>query len=305
MRPCTHSYITFKAIEYLKVFKPDSCLLKILIPNQKDIFKYSGILPDMLGDCRRGHVFKMDHKPELLGLPYIKDKYKVGHDLLAGYFKDKKYTLALIKDSNVLNLPYKSNDKNGGKLPDRVEAIASNLIYGFRNGYYNDVKSIARFLFILSHYIADAHMPLHCDLRDKEIDGRRRLNRDIHLFIENFWESHIPNIDDLAGHNLTSNNIWLEKPYFNLNKLKPLGLNDTENIRREMIYISRISYAVSREYIKNDYRNIDELFDDIGRENFSILTDYLFTDAIQEVASIWNNTAQHFLAPTKTPFQIH
>lgn len=80
-----------------------------------------------------------------------------------------------------------------GNLCDRCEALAEGLIDSFKILYSEHYGSpitpscnhIAMRFFILSHYIADAHMPLHCD------DRSFKNKNEVHGFIEEQWDDEV------------------------------------------------------------------------------------------------------------------
>ena len=76
-------------------------------------------------------------------------------------------------------------------LPDRCESIAHSVIDHLKMQESEDKGSpvaptdnqIALLLFMLSHYVADGHMPLHCD--------SRRFSDGVHDSMEGRWEKLI------------------------------------------------------------------------------------------------------------------
>ena len=77
-----------------------------------------------------------------------------------------------------------------GDLCDRCEAMAHTIVDNFKiltredkgNPLSPSANHMAMRFFILSHYIADAHMPLHCDARS--------LSK-IHADVEKQWENYV------------------------------------------------------------------------------------------------------------------
>ena len=59
--------------------------------------------------------------------------------------------------------------KFGGGLPYRVDHIVQDIINMYKLRNWNDRYTMKQILYkylLISHYIADAHVPMHCDLRD-------------------------------------------------------------------------------------------------------------------------------------------
>ena len=93
--------------------------------------------------------------------------------------------------SDLYGKPYRLDASHN--ICDRCEAFTESLIDSFKiltmeNGGSPIVPSnnhIAMRFFILSHYIADCHMPLHCDGRSFANDN------DVHAFIEEEWDKQV------------------------------------------------------------------------------------------------------------------
>ncbi len=59
--------------------------------------------------------------------------------------------------------------KYAGGLPYRIDHIAQNIMGMAKLREYNDQFTLRQMVYqylLLSHYLADAHVPMHCDLRD-------------------------------------------------------------------------------------------------------------------------------------------
>ena len=77
-----------------------------------------------------------------------------------------------------------------GNLCDRCDAMAHTIVDNFKIQYREEKGNpispssthMAMRFFIMSHYIADAHMPLHCDARSLA---------DIHTAVEKQWENGV------------------------------------------------------------------------------------------------------------------
>lgn len=78
-------------------------------------------------------------------------------------------------------------------LPDRCEAIAQSVIDNLKMQESEEKGSpiaptdnhVATLLFMLSHYVADAHVPFHCDSRQFS-EGRN-----VHAKLEKVWDDEI------------------------------------------------------------------------------------------------------------------
>ena len=313
-------------------------------------------LPDILiRDMSYGHISKMDSDdkfvPNITSAPWRKVTYSE--------LKKKTYGKRLclenyLKDSKELRKPYWTTERSG-HLPDRVIAINHSIIDMLKMGdfpiafYLKKKKSkayrsedlskqtikslslspnfsarqIALTFFIVSHYVCDAYMPLHCDLRDMsarkvEEEGReRRLPRPLHPGIEAVWEESFPDKEVLTIHDYTPESIEsvtssmpkgslieidrVDSPYALSTRLPSNMPNEWD----EMVNICRISYAVSRKWIPQSFEEIQDLigkdkckakatplkYDDITRiideKDFKDVTNRIFHDAVESVARIW------------------
>jgi hypothetical protein len=121
-------------------------------------------------------------------------KYSPDESSSTKEFKVLPKTLQLYQyglKSDLYGTPYYLDTSHN--ICDRCEAFTESLIDSFKiltmeNGGSPIVPSnnhIAMRFFILSHYIADCHMPLHCDARSFANDN------DVHAFIEEEWDKQV------------------------------------------------------------------------------------------------------------------
>ena len=210
----------------------------------------------------------------------------------------------MVKKSSLYGKPYAGGI---GNCADRCESISHSIVDNFKMLQREDrgcpitttSNHIAMRFFILSHYIADCHMPLHCDIRPFS-DGR-----DIHGAIEKKWEEHVN-----KSYKIDKDN---NRFYYDPNGY-PLHLNptpfvqtveedvatrkyvhswggDNENTWDFMSAVSQYSYLFSYYLIPENFKNtqsMDEFmdqtewghdFDKYGKMNFG--------DAIDSIARIW------------------
>ena len=191
-------------------------------------------------------------------------------------------------------------------------------------------RQIALTFFILSHYICDAHMPLHCDLRDfkaKTADGKteRRLPDSLHGGVEAVWEDFFPDKKVLTIHDYTTESITEVTSNFPKNsiiELDTLGsryafskeiVSSIPDEWEEMVNICRISYAVSRKWIPQKFKEIEaavgtskckdkapewkykDIAKIISEDDFKDVTNRVFHDSVESVARIWCKAWNIFL----------
>jgi hypothetical protein len=185
MKAYTHAWIAFKAIERLER----------TIPPADRNWKYADGLINWF-KCHKDGVIDGAWYPDWI----IKDTGN-GHGLKftpgaseGGMFGTLPAVMQIYKmrrKSTVFGKAYSMDPHDN--LPQRCEALAHSVIDNLKIQRTENRGSpvsptdnhIALILFMLSHYVADAHMPLHCDHRPFS-DGK-----DIHGAIEELWELEV------------------------------------------------------------------------------------------------------------------
>ncbi len=172
----THIYLAAKAIEftnegvsntrdaqgdYLTSGKKSSTRLKakqrqrLLDMYKRYIIEASWAPDDILRDNQPFHIFKLFTDEDFPGHGLTdKQQYTIDHDI---YYKLSG------EDDAVVYYKY------AGGLPFRVDHIAQTIIEMSKLRNYNDrftMRQIVYQLLLLSHYVVDGHVPMHCDLRD-------------------------------------------------------------------------------------------------------------------------------------------
>ncbi|MEG1555971.1 MAG: hypothetical protein RR356_04515, partial [Bacteroidales bacterium] len=201
-----------------------------------------------------------------------------------------------------------------GNLADRCESISHSIIDNFKMLHTEGKGSpitpsnhhISTLFFMLSHYIADAHMPLHCDYRGFSNGDN------IHGFIESQWDYKIK-----KGYKIDIGN---SRFYYDSNGY-PLRINEDkwideleqELISREFIYnwgtgngntwdymsaVTQYSYLMSYLMIPAQYNetNLDQkLFKNLDTwQKFDQHSQDIFVDAIDSIARIWLHVWNHY-----------
>ena len=198
MKHNTHIYIAAKAIELTtesvsNLLGPDGNLFtddstkktrerldakkrqRILRHYQHLTTEASWAPDDILKDNHPYHVFKLFAKDEFQDIPdkFTKSKYEHKGDSFYKY--------------------------NGG-LPYRIDHLANEIIDMFKLRDYNDQYSQRQIMYkylLISHYVVDAHVPMHCDHRDDPPEGdETKLNgkymkKTAHSSLEDLWEQAV------------------------------------------------------------------------------------------------------------------
>ena len=340
MKQRAHAWSALRALKLLDDSNKTPELVELLSYYLSDVWEGSWLPDTLIVDMRYGHIYKMDSDPRMLGADITKEEWlKLPYKQLKSKLKGNRLLLEYVKDAPELNSPYKSHPAKGGHLPNRVIALSQTVgdmlkmsdyplsFYAKKeksSAYHKDLsaqsvkdlslspnfsaRQIALTLFMLSHYICDAHMPLHCDLRDYggDRDKTRRLPKKLHPSIEEEWEENFPEKEVLILHEYKKQSVdeavktLPEKSIIKIDEQKEYRLdnkipNITQDEWQEMVCVCRVSYTVSRQWIKEPYKDVKDLIQGIGEAEFARVTNYIFHDTVQAIASIWHKAWCKFI----------
>jgi hypothetical protein len=296
MKQYTHAWLAFMAIKRLEesnisaTYNPHS-LIK-WFKNHRDFVLQGAWYPDaIIKDMATSHVLK--YKPDgnlkddnFRKLPGEYHLFNIGK---TSQFFQKGYTI------------------ESGNLPDRCEAIAHSIVDNLKMQESEDKGSpisptdnhVATLFFMLSHYIADAHMPLHCDVRSfSEKDN-------VHAHMEKEWDDVIRQcygIDydnerffyDPSGYPLkkTSHTMvdWLEQEIIKRPFTASWG-GENDNTWDFMSAITQYSFLMSYKMIPPDYdeNNLDwNTFKTLKTGySFDDYSKFILIDSIDSIAKVW------------------
>ncbi len=300
MKKYTHAWLAMmamKRIEKSAVPEDKKSDAKALIKWFKDYrdFVISGAwYPDsVFKDMSSSHIVK-----------YEEDKTKD-----SSYFRRMPETLGLYQMGLASDKFGKAFKITKGNLCDRVESFAESLIDSFKildseasgEPIVPSCNHIAMRFFILSHYIADCHMPLHCD-------GRSFANSNaVHGFIEEQWdemvrESYLIDEDnnrffyDPEGYPLKSETVHpvieaVEKELVDREFVWPWG-TDCKNTWDYMSGISQYSFLMASRLVPEDRKpkDITPAYykkTDAYKEHFDEYTTIILNDAVESIAKVW------------------
>lgn len=190
-----------------------------------------------------------------------------------------------------------------GNLCDRCDAMAHTIVDNFKIQYREEKGNpispssthMAMRFFIMSHYIADAHMPLHCDARSLGT---------IHTAVESQWESAVkksyiidednerffydPNGYPLKADKMKSLTTLVEEKILSRPFVYNWG-NSDYSTWDYMSAVTEYSYLLAYEMFPRD-------FEDMGwtaykktpaAARFEEYSSKLMTDAIDSIARAW------------------
>jgi len=303
MKKYTHAWLAFMAIKRLEdtsISGADRKYADSLInwfKSHKDCVVQGAWYPDaVIQDMATSHVLKItpsnDSAVKFKTLPATYMNYQLG------------------KDSPVRNMSF--TIEKGNNLPDRCDAIAHSVIDHLKLQEHEEKGSpvspsdnqLALLLFMLSHYVADAHMPLHCDSR------RFSEGINLHGYIEGKWEDMIElyyRIDrdnerffyDPSGYPLKE--LSREQQYQSSLLKKVSDMLDerkfliswgggNQNVWDFMSAIGEHSYLLSYCFIPQQYTHTDVTLDNwqsLGSISFEDYSAAVLSDSIDSIARIW------------------
>jgi hypothetical protein len=208
-----------------------------------------------------------------------------------------------------------------GNLPDRCEALAHCIVDNLKMQESEDKGSpisptdnhIATLFFMLSHYIADAHMPLHCDARSfSEKD-------DIHAHIEKVWDERIQKcfkIDfdnqrffyDPDGYPLKYGNdavVEFVEKEIGCRPFSPEWGPDNNNTWDFMAAITQYSYLTAYKMIPAEYDECKlnwKTFTTLDTGNsFDEYSQFILIDSIDSIAKVWLRVWNKYTTWLKKP----
>jgi len=197
-------------------------------------------------------------------------------------------------------------------LPDRCESIAHSVIDHLKMQESEDKGSpvsptdnqIALLLFMLSHYVADAHMPFHCDSR------RFSEGVDLHGHMEGEWDDTIrryyridednerffydpygyPSRDSSSDQEYQSSFLKTVNDVLHNRKFIMSWGAKNKNVWDFISAICQHSYLLSYCFIPQQHDSTDVTLDNwqsLGSVSFEDLNVAVFSDAIDSIARIW------------------
>ncbi|MBN1973037.1 MAG: hypothetical protein JW787_05325 [Sedimentisphaerales bacterium] len=304
MKQYSHAWLAFMAIKRLEdaeLAKADEAYAASLIKwfkDYKDGVIQGAWYPDMIiKDMATSHVLKFTP---------VKDGSK-------GSFKklpDTYFLCRHCKNSPLKNCSYTVDKDNN--LTDRCESIAHSVVDNLKMQTSEEKGSpiapnnnhIATILFMLSHYVADAHVPFHCDSR------RFSEGKNIHGKLEDVWDDEIkkyflldksnerffynpqgyPLLD--KGKETLYKDSFLKKVEENLSKrdFSDSFGTDNKNVWDFMSAICQHSYLLSYMFIPegNDHTNVTTAnWKTLGAISLEDLSIAVLCDAIDSIAKVY------------------
>lgn len=298
MKKYSHAWLAMMAIKRLekaaipKNYRSYSQSLHTWFMNHRDFVTQGAWYPDaIIKDMATSHVLK----------------YEPGNMSRAGTFKKLPREYHLYEMGKLSPQYGKDYAIVKGNLPDRCEAIAHSIIDNLKMQESEDKGSpiaptdnhVATLFYMLSHYVADAHMPLHSDVRQFSSEDN------IHAHIEKEWDEAIRDCYDIDFDN---DRFFYDKHGYPLKKGSHPMIdwieNEIESRKFSLSYgsgnnntwdfmsaITQYSYLTAYEMIPKGYNedNLDwDTFKTLQTNyNFEDYSKYLLMDAIDSISKIW------------------
>ena len=329
MNQPTHAWLAVEA--YRKLLKLSQTsegkskkldgLARLLGANLRDVVVAAWLPDSLIKDMTYGHVFKNSaYKGDEIPRFTLSKKDLKAHlasdtlrpdaafDLVPKTWWDAAYKVKL----------------NGGHLPARVNALAQTARDMFKMGD-NDVvdltgvkpagaapiaqallyspRNIAMTLWMASHYIADSHMPFHCDNRALASTAKQKTHGDV----EELWGKQVPDAFHSGTILKTSADEILATPLPSGSQFAGLTFGDTISPLKnsgdpwkECVYMCRASFATSFAWVPPELAPVDDQTtkvsladiltkDFCGEARFWDVSKATMIDAASAIAMFWQD----------------
>jgi hypothetical protein len=323
MNQVTHTCLGVRAVGLLEEANEDPMLIQLL---KTSINKTSlgAWLPD-LNDTKIGSGDIDNHVLKMMPMK-SRDTYFVMPKvpLLKALGEKRKMYSYLLNDTTLddswWNNAYKAEPAPGQHLGNRANALSiaitdllllgdeqlSNLVPG-NIKFYSELDATIRtrieqaglYFFMLSHFLADSCMPMHCDAR--RLNG---FKSGLHHEWELHWSNQLPELfekETILKSTLSSDEIIAESKkmdhafHINFDKIVPALVEKTD-IWKEIIMICRGSFAlsciVSPLTTPYDIYQVGKKFDELnstknGKDLIESIDTVVMHDAVLNIAMVW------------------
>ncbi|MBQ1409213.1 MAG: hypothetical protein IIY87_05600 [Bacteroidales bacterium] len=297
MKKYTHAWLAFMAIKRLQYAdipeanKEDAKNLVKWFHDYRDFVIEGSWYPDeVFKDMATSHIIKYTPSSEkkvqnFKKLPKTMEIYKLGQ-------KSPLYKKPFVIEA--------------GNCADRCESIVHSIVDNFKilrteeKGcpIATSANHIAMRFFILSHYIADCHMPLHCDSRSFSS------GQNLHGYIESIWDTQVGKSYKIDK----PNNRFFYAPdgYPLQDKITPLmKAVEDDIVSREFLFpwgtgnsntwdymsaVSEYSYLMAYRLLPDTMNENTTKEEYRASEAYAKLDEYsriILSDAIDSIARIW------------------
>ncbi len=187
MKKYTHAWLSLRAVEHLKRYKGEFAedrnkhldrLLKF-ISSHPSTFVRGSWFPDTVirDNTQGGHTWKYYLDPQNGRV----EKRRPPEHISCLAFVEGTLNRKVSLDTRISDLPDRC-EALGQVIRDTI--LITNKVRSGDVVAFND-SQVALFFLMLSHYVCDAHVPVHCDNRDIYRPSK------VHPDLEDFWEKEI------------------------------------------------------------------------------------------------------------------
>jgi hypothetical protein len=323
----THSWIAIRAMALLADENKEHNLVALLLPQARQA-SVGAWIPDQT-DAKRGgsatenHVLKIE--------PYDgpqQDRFTATRDVLLGRLGTARATTQFLQQDQALDATwwggaYKGDvPKPGQHLPNRAMALSTMMkdlllmgdptVDGLVPGTVSFLRSLApeartheeaaaMYFFMLSHFVADASMPCHCDARKlSAYSGGLHHEWETHWAAAvgtNFEKGHLVSSEDDASQILEQ--ARQVDPNFRIQFSNAVpDLQPKQDVWLELMNVCRASFAVASivappAIYKYDNSGPDAsfatLFDDAHTQLLEDVDRLVIHDAVLNTAIVWKH----------------
>ena len=307
MNQYTHAWLAFRAVQRLDEVEHSRTneaharsLVSWFHGHRDDVIQGAWYPDEVIHDNGTSHILKIT--PAEVGTNRFK---KIPTTYLSW---------RLVKDSRLRKTSFVVDDKTN--LPDRCEAIVHAVVDHLKMQEWEEKGSpvsptdnqVAQLLFMLSHYIADAHMPFHCDSR-RFSEGSK-----VHKDVEGAWEKEI---ETFFGIDTELERFVLENDYPRRTDAAGWEGSIIERVEEElagrdfsvtfgtgnnnvwdfMSAVCQHSYLLSYRFIpiSHDHTTVtDANWRSIGEIDFADFSTAALADAVDSIARVWLRTWRRY-----------
>jgi hypothetical protein len=326
MNQATHAWVALRAIKLLEEEGEAGKLVGLLKPHAREA-AIGAWIPDKT-DAKRGgaktenHILKMKPFNEDKGNWFVVDK----KTLLSRLGANRQMVKYIKNDSSLdaawWGTSYKAEPKPGQHLANRAMALATTivdlLILGDEDidsripgtiSFVSDLPAEARtsesqaalHFFMLSHFVADACMPCHCDKRDLS-----DYSNGLHDKLEHHWGDIVgPEFDEQALLGGTKESVELLRNAKDIDNKLEITFPDTvpklkaSDVWLETINVCRASFALvsiiapPKDYpydVKNKKAPLETLFPNPdSNDELAEFSQMVLHDAVLNTAIVWKH----------------
>jgi len=325
----THAWLAVEAYRLVKeAAKKDKSLagLQQLLGQYIGDVVVASWLPDsLIKDMSYGHIFKLAPLAKKEQVKEENKRFLLDRETVAARLPSRAQVPEVAFPANEATcwqLPFKVKE-NGGHLPARVNALCQTArdmlnmgddeVFGLSHAkkrpgaslidpaFLYSKRDVALVLWMVSHYVADAHMPFHCDSRALASTKGGKA----HSQVEEIWGRQLPElfkskaILDLEEEKILNPVNWPKKSFFQNIKFGPeiVPMKANGDPWQQTLDICRASFAVSFTLVPETVARFGaaEPVDlqtiwskkGCGKEQFWNISQAIMHDAANAIAMFW------------------